>query len=138
MSITLLTAIFLGLAGAALGARQVLLSDLTNMWPCAPIPVRVAMFLAAVTLGGLAVLFYGHKEGFAGAASPVIATFCGVLALYQTVMFFNVLSQRRPVRVWKRLNRIWIRTCARPKRRRYRSNHFVDDLQNGFLIVLKH
>jgi len=115
MTINLITTIFLGIAGICLGTRQILLSGVNTMWPCAPPAVRVVMFLAAVALGGLAALFYGHHGmKFAGDAAVPLAAFSGIMAFYNFVMLVNMLGQRRPVHVWRHLNRAWAISC-RPK-----------------------
>lgn len=123
MSINLLTAIFLAAAGFSVGARQIFLSGHNPMWPCAPRAVRVAMFFMAVALAWLAVLFAGHREPYAGEAGVPVAVFAGIMALYTSVMAVNMAAQRRPVDVWRRLNRAWAMSC-RP--RRYRGQARLD------------
>lgn len=105
MSVNLLTAILLGVAGFSVGLRQIILSPDSPSFPCAPRAVRVAMFLAAVCLAGAAMLFLGHPHPFAGQAASAVAVISGILALYNVVMVWNVMVQRYPPSIWKRMDR---------------------------------
>jgi hypothetical protein len=64
----------------------------------------------------MAALFGGHAEPpYAGEAAGPVAVLAGIMALYNSMMLVNVLSQRRSVDLWRRLNRIWALSRA-PKR----------------------
>lgn len=105
MTINLLTALLLALAGFTLGLRQIFLDPRNATFPCAPAGVRMLMFLGAGALGGLAVLFWGHSSRpYAGEAAAPIAVLAGLLAIYFSAMVINVLAQRWPSRVWDRIN----------------------------------
>lgn len=108
MNVNTLTAVMLAIAGFALGLRQILLQPGQYSWPCAPRSLRIAMFLGACVMGYMAMLFFGHADEptpYAGPAGTAIAVLVGLLALYFTVMLLNVLSQRRPRKVWERIEK---------------------------------
>lgn len=114
MTLNFLTFIFFLAGGVLLAARQIVLSPRSATFPCAPNSVRVAMFLASIALVGIALLFYGHGEPYAGRAAVAIAILAGVLAFYNGVMLFNVIAQRYPAPVWARLRRAE-ETARRPR-----------------------
>lgn len=116
MTINQLTAVLLGLAGFALGLRQIILSPKNITFPCAPETIRVAMFIGAVTLAFMAALFYGHDQPYAGQAANPVAVLAGIFALYNAAMLWNVLTQRLPPGVWDRLNRVERRARNSPMR----------------------
>jgi hypothetical protein len=106
MSLNLLTAILLAVAGFALGLRQILLDPRNATFPCAPFAVRMAMFIGAGALAYMAVKFWGHAgaEPYAGEAAAPVAVLAGLLALYFGAMLVNVLAQRFPAVVWRRIH----------------------------------
>ena len=105
MTINLLTAILLGAAGFSLGLRQILLSPRNATFPCAPFAVRLAMFIGAAALGYMAVRFGSEGDGpYAGQAGQTVAILAGLMALYFGAMLLNVLAQRFPAPVWRRIN----------------------------------
>lgn len=101
-----LTAAFLALAGFSLALRHILLSPRNVSFPCAPEVVRAAMFIFAGILLWAAVLFWGsYAAPYAGRAAGAIVVLAGVLALYQVALVWNVLTQRRNWRTWRRMRR---------------------------------
>jgi len=106
MTLNHLTAFALAIASITIGIRQVLLSNQSPLWPCAPRSVQTMMFFVSVTLAGLAALFGWHHGVYAGQAAGPVAFTATVIALYSCVLLFNVLGQRLPARTWTRLNRI--------------------------------
>lgn len=118
MTFNLLTAVLLGIAGFALGLRQIFLDPRNETFPCAPPAVRIAMFIGAAALGYLATLFYGQSRvPFAGQAAAPVAVLAGLLALYFSAMAVNVVGQRLPAATWKRLDR-YTKTVRRADRQR--------------------
>jgi len=108
MNLDLITALLLALGGFSIGLRQIVLSPRNLTYPAAPPHVRAAMFGFAVALGGASVLFWGHADTppeYAGEAAGIVALLVGGVALYNLVMAVNVLAQRYPPDVWRRLNR---------------------------------
>jgi hypothetical protein len=108
MNLDLITALLLALAGFSIGVRQIVLSPRNSTYPPAPPLVRAAMFAFAVVLGGSAMLFYGEQEvagSFAGHAAALVAWIIAGVAAYNAVMLVNILRQRYPAEVWRRLNR---------------------------------
>lgn len=105
MTLNFLTALFLFIGAVLIIFRQIVLSPKNATFPCAPEGVRVAMFIVSAAMVGIAVLFYGQEEPYAGRAAAPVAVLSGVLALYNMVMFWNVAAQRYHPRVWTRLNR---------------------------------
>lgn len=112
MSINLFTAVMLAVGGFTIGLRQIMLSPKNSTFPCAPVGVRIAMFLAAVTVGGIAVLFLGHAQDYAGSAAVPVSVLAAVMAFYNTIMAWNVVAQRLPPGVWLRLDRAQARVRA--------------------------
>jgi hypothetical protein len=118
MTLNLLTAMLLGLAGFSLGLRQILLSPRNATFPCAPFAVRLAMFIGAAALGYMAVRFWGEGDRpYAGQAGATVAVLAGLLALYFGAMLTNVLAQRFPAPVWYRINAFEAKTKASSVRR---------------------
>ena len=107
MTLNLFTAIMLAGASLFLALRQILLSDKSGGFPCAPEAVRVAMFIGSAILLGLAVLFVRSGAHYAGEAAVPIAVLAGVFALYNLVMLVNIVRMRRPPEVWRRLDRVF-------------------------------
>jgi hypothetical protein len=108
MNLDLFTAALLALAGFSLGFRQIVLSPRNSTYPPAPPFVRLAMFVFAAAMAGAAVLFWGHANTppeFAGQAAGIVAALSFGVAIYNAVMLVNILRQRYPAEVWRRLNR---------------------------------
>lgn len=108
MNLDLVTAILIGIAGFAIGFRQIVLSPRNSTYPPAPAHVRGAMWAFAVFCAFASVMFFGgiDKPGaYAGNAAWVVLAFVAVVALYSSVLLANILAQRYPAEVWRRLNR---------------------------------
>jgi len=108
VNLDLITALLLAVAGFSIGFRQIVLSPRNSTYPPAPRLVRLAMFVFAAFCGGAAVMFHGGIDlpgDYAGRASGVVAIFVFGVATYNGVMLFNILLQRYPAEVWRRLNR---------------------------------
>lgn len=108
MTLDLFTAALLALAGFSIGMRQIVLSPRNSTYPPAPAGVRAAMFVFAVLLAGAALLFYGEHGipgAFAGQAAGLMLVIAAAIALYNAIMLANILGQRYPAYVWRRLNR---------------------------------
>lgn len=108
MTVNVFTAIVLALAGFSLGIREIVLSPRNETFPCAPLAVRLAMFIAAAALCGAAVLFGNEREPYAGDAAVPVAFVSSVMALYNVIMCLNLLGQRYQPSVWKRINRVQV------------------------------
>lgn len=105
MTINQFTALALALCGFMIGLRQIMLSPQNVTFPCAPLSVRIAMFLAAAAVGGLATLFLGHPTPYAGAAAVPVASFVAIMAFYNSIMAWNVVTQRLNPGIWRRIER---------------------------------
>lgn len=106
MTLNVFTAIMLTVAGFSLAIREIVLSPTNRTFPCAPLAVRLAMFIAATALGGLAILFYYQPGPYAGAAAVPVACFCSIMAIYNVIMLANLFQQRFPAKVWRKIDRI--------------------------------
>lgn len=121
MNLDLIGAILAGLAGFALGLRQIMLSPAHITFPAAPGVVRASMFVFALALAGMSALYFGHaaKPGlYAGAATWPVLIVLAFLALYNGVLTANVIRQRYSPEVWRRLNRATetVKRSCPPKR----------------------
>lgn len=107
MTINLFTGLCLIVAGLALLYRQIILSPRNLTFPCAPVVVRMAMFLAGAGTVCVGALFIGRRvQPYAGdAALPVAVLSVGVV-LYQVVLLVNLIQERRPPKVWASWDRI--------------------------------
>lgn len=116
MTINLFTALMLAAGGFFLGLREIVLSPQNRTFPCAPLAVRVAMFMASAVLCGLAVLFIGHPQPYAGQAATPVAGVASIMALYNLIMCLNLLGQRYRPEVWARINRMESTARSAPPR----------------------
>lgn len=106
MTVNFFTFLALGVCGFTIGLRQIMLSPRNETFPCAPVGVRIAMFLAACAVGGVAVAFLDHPKPYAGSAAVPVAILAGVMAFYNTIMAWNVITQRLAPGAWGRLQRL--------------------------------
>jgi hypothetical protein len=108
MNLDLITAVLLALGGFSIGMRQIVLSPRNATYPPAPSFVRFAMFVFAAMLAGSAVLFFGEQEvagAYAGKAGWLVVVLAAAAAAYNATMLVNILGQRYPAEVWRRMNR---------------------------------
>lgn len=114
---SIVTALFLVCAGVFTLARLFLLEPTSKRYPKAPAWLRNIMFAFAA-----AMIFIGLQYGYvflsgAPRTSPPqpnahMQFMATGLFLYSGAMLFNILRQRYPEHVWKKLNRINDHLCC--------------------------
>lgn len=105
--VDLVTAILLAVASFAICVRQIVLSPNNGTFPPAPQAVRVGMFIFGAVLAYSAVLFFGASPqggAYAGQAGLLVLLMASGLCFYNVIMLVNLMRQRYPAPVWRRLN----------------------------------
>lgn len=107
---TFLAALFYTLAGTSGLVRHFLLEPQMVNYPRAPKPLLLVFFLFSTVL-----LFFGMRAFCAWwmgeqevppAAAPTTVLLAFSIFVYKISMLINILHQRYPAEVWRRLNRI--------------------------------